>query len=54
MPDLFGLMRNADDEHAELVVNIIDACSLKYRGSCFKMIDELAPQIIDRFNLDEE
>ena len=54
MPDLFGLMRNADDEHAELVVNIIDACSLKYRDSCFKMIDDLAPKIIDCFKLDEE
>jgi len=43
-------MRNADDEHAELVVNIID----KYRDSFFKMIDDLAPQIIDSFNLDEE
>ena len=53
-PDIFSLMRNADDEHAELVVNIIDSCALKYRDSCFKMIDDLAPKIIDKFGLDEE
>lgn len=52
-PDLFGLMRNADDEHAELVVNIIESCSLKYRDSCFQMIDDLALKIINRFGLDE-
>ena len=53
-PDLFGLMRNADDSHAELVVNIIDGCSLKYRDSCFLMIDDLAPKIIDRFHPEED
>ncbi len=47
--DLFGLMRNADDEHIELAMNIIESCSLKYGDSCFKMIDDLAPKMIDRF-----
>jgi len=53
-PDIFSLMRNSDDEHAELVVNIIDSCRLKYRDSCFKMINDLAPKIIEKFGLDEE
>ena len=53
-PDIFSLMRNSDDDHAELVVNIIDSCSLKYRDSCFKMIDDLAPKIIKKFGLDDE
>lgn len=48
-PDLFSLMRNADDEHAELVIDIIEGCSPKYGSSCFQMIDDLAPQIIDKF-----
>jgi len=48
-PNLFSLMRNADDEHAELVIDIIEGCSPKYGSSCFQMINELAPEIIDRF-----
>ena len=47
--DLFGLMRGADDEHAELAVNIIESCALKYGDSCFLMIDEFAPKMIDHF-----
>lgn len=49
--DLFGLMRKTDDNHAELIVNIIESCSLKYGDSCFLMIDDLAPKIINKFNL---
>ena len=52
--DLFGLMRNADDEHTELVLDIIAHCDLKYGDSCFLMIDELAPKIIDIFYADVE
>ena len=47
--DLFGLMRNADDEHTELVMDIIGHCDLKYGDSCFLMINDLAPKIIDEF-----
>ena len=47
--DLFGLMRNADDEHTELVLDIIGHCDLKYGDSCFLMINDLAPKIIDIF-----
>jgi hypothetical protein len=53
-PDLFRMMRNADDEHAELIVNIIESCSLKHRDSCFLMINDLAPKLIDHFGLDEQ
>lgn len=52
--DLFGLMRGADDEHVELAINIIESCALKYGDSCFKMIDDLAPKMIDRFGYDDE
>jgi len=53
-PDIFSLMRNADDEHAELVINILESCSPSYGDSCFKMINDLAPEIIERFNLDRQ
>ena len=45
-PKLFSLMRNADEEHQELIMDIIGISQFKYGQSCFLLIDELAPKII--------
>jgi hypothetical protein len=47
--DIFGLIRNADVDHQELVMDIIGIAQSKYGQSCFLIIDELAPRIIKTF-----
>lgn len=47
--ELFSLMRNADEEHQELVLDIIGICQHKYGQSCFTMINEFAPRIVEKF-----
>jgi hypothetical protein len=51
--ELFSMIRNADTEHQELIMDIIGINQSKYGKSCFKMIEELAPKIIEKFNLEE-
>ncbi len=45
--ELFSLLREADQEHQELIMDIIGISQSQYGESCFKMIHDLAPQIID-------
>lgn len=49
--DIFGLLRNADQEHQELAMDIIGISQSKYGESCFQMIEELAPVVIDTFKI---
>lgn len=51
--ELFSMIRNADSEHQELIMDIIGISQSKYGESCFEMINELAPHIINMFFLDE-
>ena len=51
-PDLFTLLRNSDEEHGELVIDILEACLGKYGFSCFAMINDVAPEIIERFSVE--
>lgn len=48
-PDLFGMLRNADNEHHELIVNIVEFMGLKYGEACFMLINDFAPKMINEF-----
>jgi len=50
---LFSLLRNADEEHQELIMDIIGISQSQFGESCFLMIDGLAPRIIKKFKLEE-
>ena len=52
--ELFTLLREADTEHEELVMDILGISQSKYGQSCFLMINDLAPKIIKKFKLREE
>lgn len=52
--ELFSLIRNADREHQELIMDIIGISQHQFGEACFLMINELAPQIIEKFNLKED
>jgi len=47
--ELFSMIRNADNEHNELIADIIDHCSPRYGDTIFLLINNLAPQIIEKF-----
>lgn len=47
--ELFSLMRNADDEHQELVMDIIGITQAEYGQACFMIINDLAPLIIEKY-----
>ena len=49
--DLFGIMRGADSDHAELAVNIIEFMGLRYGDACFMLINNLAPEIIENYKI---
>jgi len=49
--DIFGLLRNADGEHQELIMDIIGISQSKYGESCFEMINNLAPKVIKNFDI---
>ena len=51
--ELFSLLRNADEDHAELAMDIIEINQLENGEACFLMINHLAPDIISKF-LEEE
>jgi|LGOV01.1.fsa_nt_gb hypothetical protein len=52
--ELFSMLRNADTEHQELIIDIVGISQSKNGEACFLMINELAPQIINKFNLKEK
>lgn len=47
--ELFSMIRDADNEHQELIMDIIGISQSKYGESYFLMINELAPHIIHKF-----
>lgn len=52
--ELFSLLREADTEHEELIMDILGISQSKYGESCFLMINKLAPKIINKFDLKED
>jgi len=51
--NLFGLIRDADTQHQELIMDIIGISQSKYHEACFDMIDDLAPKIIKKFKFEK-
>lgn len=51
--EIFSMLRNADEEHQELILNIIELCSTKYGEAVFSLVDNIAPSVIERLVLNK-
>lgn len=46
--DMFGMLRNADENFRELIASLFEMCSFS-GDSCFHILDEIAPLFVDEF-----